>query len=416
MNKPSIIRDPIHHSIAISPSERAIIESREFQRLRYIKQVGFLEFAFPSATHSRFSHSLGVMAFATKMFEHLTGNNSDHHLPKHFHQAVRLAALLHDLGHAPLSHTTEMIMPTRALLFDDQNMLGHATHEDYTILLLTRSPLAKIIATEFDLSPLQVAALLNKSHDAGYYTHNGKDYGPVLRQIISSDLDADRMDYLLRDSYFCAVNYGQYDSHWLLHNLTMATQDNDVVLGLTARALFPVADYLLCRLQMFHNVYFHHTPTVMECILRRYFEDNAEEFTLNADLEKYIAKDDVVLWEILRKSSSPWAKRLTERNPYKLLSEVIISDADKDGDKIHKNALEKLEEAGIDAIHSVSKSMWKEEDSTHKSPILIIDEEGKRTPLKEYTPKFLHAYLGVRISRIYVDRNDLERARFTTNK
>lgn len=417
MSKTSIIRDPIHHTIALSQGERRVIESKEFQRLRYIKQVGFLEFAFPTATHPRFSHSLGVMAFASKMFDKLFKDN-DHseRLPQRFSQALRLAALLHDLGHPPLSHTTEIIMPKRSELFGDETSTGQATHEDYTILLLTRSPLARIINTEFDIDVNLVAALLDKSFDKRYFMHNGNDYGPILRQIVSSDLDADRMDYLLRDSYFCGVNYGQYDSQWLLHNLTMAEKDNQVVLGLTARALFPVADYLVSRLQMFHNVYFHHTPTVMECMLKRYFATSDGEFSLTSDLAKYIAQDDVVLWQVLRSSTNPWAKRLVEQNSYKLLSELVITDFEKDGDSVHLSGLEKLKASGIDAIHSVSKSMWKQEEDAQKSPILIIDDEGNRTPLREYTPKFLHPYLGVRISRLYVDKSDLETARFTMNR
>ncbi len=133
MSTTSQIRDPIHGVIYVSQEERALIETPAFQRLRTIKQLGFADFAFPSATHSRYSHSLGAMNFAGKMFDRVFSQSSlaQSELSR-FRQTVRLAAMFHDVGHPPLSHTTEMLMPPKSKLFS-HGSAGKACHEDFTI-------------------------------------------------------------------------------------------------------------------------------------------------------------------------------------------------------------------------------------------------------------------------------------------
>jgi len=262
------IRDPIHGVIFISPQERAIIDSFAFQRLRYIKQLGFADFAFPCASHSRYSHSLGAMYVASKIFDRVIKEDMVSPFERiKMRQAVRLSALLHDIGHPPLSHTTEMLLPDVLPVHGNTYEKVKATHEDFTYRIIVDSPLTKIIDDNFypnGITPHMIASLICVHDQNDVFKISGLNYLPILRQIISSEIDADRMDYLLRDSFFCGVNYGKFDSDWLIENLIAVERNDEIFLGFKARALFAFEDFLLSRYHMFLSVYLHHTPVIME--------------------------------------------------------------------------------------------------------------------------------------------------------
>ena len=143
-------------------------------------------------------------------------------------------------------------------------------------MLIRESEIAVLINTYFadlELNSEHVARLIQKDFRDNYFCENNINYGPLLSQIISSEIDADRMDYLLRDSFFCGVNYGNFDSHWLIENLICVVQNKNAYLGLRARAIFAFEDFLLSRYHMFVSVYLHHTPVIMEKMLERFFID-----------------------------------------------------------------------------------------------------------------------------------------------
>jgi HD superfamily phosphohydrolase len=397
------IRDPLHGVIFISALERHIIDSPIFQRLRNIKQVGFADFAFPGATHTRYAHSLGAMHVASRIFDRIFSDESlsvfDH---KRFRQLVRLAALLHDLGHPPLSHTTEMIMPVL------KNLERQANHEDYTLLLIRDSELGALINTYFadiGLSSEHVARLLQKDFRDQYFYANNIDYGPVLSQIISSEIDADRMDYLQRDSFFCGVNYGKFDSHWLIENLIKVTRDNKAFLGLRARAIFAFEDFLLSRYHMFVSVYLHHTPVIMEKMLERFFIECPDDFTLPSDPQAYSALDDMNLWHALRQSSNQWARRIVYHEPYVMLAERCESLQVS----LDENAV-KLAEKGIDIIVARSKSILSNYAHKHTCELFVESESLNLVSLHEYSQIFTRYEKPVEFVRIFVDRKDLVNA------
>ncbi|MEK7355752.1 MAG: HD domain-containing protein, partial [Bdellovibrionota bacterium] len=249
------IKDPIHGTIDIKSAEGAVLDSREFQRLRQIKQLGFAEYSFPGATHNRFLHSVGVMHLAGLAFDSIFRNFefSKPEVRARLRQTTRLGALLHDIGHGPLSHTTEEVMPP----LDDlkikayehrhpekgvaSNSNRQANHEDYSIKLITDSSLSEIIQKSFpDLTPLHVACLVDRSLDAkdDFFIDRGVDLRPVLSQMISSEMDVDRMDYLMRDAYFCGTNYGKVELEWLIGNLTNHEVNGKIHLALNRRALY----------------------------------------------------------------------------------------------------------------------------------------------------------------------------------
>jgi HD superfamily phosphohydrolase len=325
------IRDVIHGSIAVEHFERAIVDSRYFQRLRQIKQLGFAEHSFPSATHNRYVHSLGAMATASQAFKSIFEKNP---LPSkahaRFRAVVRLAALLHDVGHGPLSHTTEFAMP-------DIKSLGlpgksrKATHEDYTLKIILDSSLTPFLeraGTEHGFTPKHVAALVEPSIEIGddFFVEKidgvSVDFRPILKQLISSELDADRMDYLRRDSLYAGVSYGHFDFDWIVSNLTSHIKNGKCYLGLSHRALYSFEDFLISRFHMFLMVYFHYKSVVFDEMLRQYLEGPECEYSLPSDIEKYADCNDAHLYSHLAESKNIWAKRISEKRPYRVLVEL----------------------------------------------------------------------------------------------
>jgi hypothetical protein len=339
------IRDVIHGSIEIEPSEHAIIDSRYFQRLRAIRQLGFGEYSFPSATHNRYIHSLGAMNTASLAFDVIFSDRNGTHSPTailrkqspesvaRFRAVARLAALLHDIGHGPLSHTTESAMPdVRELAVPGSKARGRkATHEDYTLKILLDSGLTPILekaGAAFGYKPIHIASLIEPEFkiDDGFFTEKvdgaSIDFRPLLKQLISSELDADRMDYLRRDSLHAGVSYGQFDFEWLVGNLTSHVKNGKCYLALQHRALYAFEDFLISRFHMFLMVYFHYKSVVFDAMLGEYFKSADCDYSLPADIERYCESNDAQLYAHLSKSSNEWARRISEKRPYRMLIEL----------------------------------------------------------------------------------------------
>ncbi len=321
------IRDPVHGSIQILDEEIPLIEHPFFQRLRGVKQLGLSEYAFPGASHTRYLHSVGVMSVATKAFEKIFATElaTSHHKSEfqRLKFTVRLAGMLHDIGHAPLSHATESVMPnvdklklsSRYLNLDKtQNKKRHANHEDYTLKSITDSSFSdsfKLVEKSFGVKKECVADLISgNTVDPDYFTIGKVNYFPVLHQLVSSELDCDRMDYLLRDSYFCGVSYGDFDLDWILDNLRVCTIDSMAYLGISERAIPSFDDFLLSRYHMFLMVYFHYRAVCLEKLLEKYFAQSAHEYKIPHDIEEYRKHDDSYLMNILRNSKSPIASKI----------------------------------------------------------------------------------------------------------
>lgn len=318
------VRDPVHGSIHILDEEIPIIQHSFFQRLRNIKQLGFSDLIFPGATHTRFLHSIGVMYVGNKAFDGLfKGRLNDKNILR-LKETFKLACLLHDIGHAPLSHSTETVMPQLSeLKIPEQFLKGkdktrdrQATHEDYTIKSIADSSFAesfKLVEEEFGVERVRIADLIvGQTASPEYYTIEGVDYFPILHQLVSSELDCDRMDYLLRDSYFCGVSYGGYDLDWLLDNLEPCIVDGRASLGINERAVVTFDDFLLSRYHMFMMVYFHYRSVALEQLLYKYFATSPEEYKIPADIEAYVEHDDYLLMKVLKLSDNKYAKSLVQ--------------------------------------------------------------------------------------------------------
>ncbi len=322
------VRDPIHGAIILSAGETAVADHRWVQRLRGIRQTGFSELAFPGATHSRYAHSLGVMHLAGLAFDSAYDGwrFDDPTARARLRACVRVAALCHDLGHAPFSHCTEFCMPPLhdlQITWTRAEPARMATHEDYTIMILERTELAKVIAAHFPFTARHVAALIRGDVRVGDdgFLDGGLDHRRLLSQIVSSELDVDRLDYLVRDATYTGARYGQVDVTWLLSNLSPWVADGQVHLGLEGRAVYAFDHFLLARHHMFLMVYFHHKSVVYEELLRRYVTAPDGGWSLPADLSEYLHIDDVALTAHLRHSDHPWARRIAERRPYQRVFE-----------------------------------------------------------------------------------------------
>jgi HD superfamily phosphohydrolase len=413
------IRDPVHGSIYYSDAEVAVLDTAEYQRLRAIKQLGFAEFSFPGATHNRYLHSVGVAHLAGLAFDSIfkalpfTKNATRLRL----RQAFRLASLLHDVGHGPLSHTTEQVMPmVEALKVKIYETSGRpeihknrrANHEDYTIKYVTDSLIAETIRTRFaDVSPVHVASLIDKSLTCpdDFFMDNGIDYRPILSQLVSSELDVDRMDYLERDSLFCGTNYGKIDLAWILQNMSTHLHEGKMYLALNRRALYAFDDFLISRHHMYLMVYFHHKSIIYEEMLNKYLMSKDCTFVLPADINEYTKYNDYKLHEHLAGASNPWAQRISQRKPYKVLMELHNTAEDRRAESIKRT----LEAEGIDTIWASSKTRLSKYHTASPEDramqIFVVDQYDrwdKPAPIDQSTEIFAR-YEGARIiDRLYV--------------
>jgi HD superfamily phosphohydrolase len=413
------IRDPIHGAITVDASEQAVIDHPFVQRLRGIRQLGFSQIPFPGATHSRYAHSLGVMELAGRAFDAIfrDGPFSSRRRREELRHCVRMAALCHDLGHGPFSHAAEFAMPPLSELgitiYDPRRSTQRrASHEDYTIAILTRSSLAWVIADSFAFTPRHVAALISPDVpvEDDFFFDRGYDLRGILSQLISSNLDADRLDYLVRDSYYTGASYGRVDVPWLVSHMGRHVDaDGRVNMALDRRALYAFDNFMVARYHMFLMVYFHAKSVAHELLLRRCMTEPGCDYRLPADMDGYLIADDAQMLSWMRGSDNPWARRIVEQRPYKVAIELHAEPGETD----LTMRLQALSEAGIDAMLDAAVGAVFEPSKPGKPLIYVADDTTGRpdfTALNEVSGSFHGVSTRLCISRIFVPREDLTRA------
>lgn len=418
------IRDPLHGSIAVSNKEEMIVNHPSFQRLRFIKQLGFTELSFPGASHSRFIHSLGTCHLSSKAFDTIFKNAPcSKDFKKKIRQTLRLASLLHDIGHGPLSHVAEIVMPHLSQL----NMSGissqfledrRASHEDFSIKFILKSSLTQLIDDNFSSKAIHVACLINKNLNLSdnFFVYEGTDYRPILSQLVSSELDVDRMDYLQRDSYYCGTKYGQIEFDWILSHMTWYNYQGAMYLSLDRRALYSFDDFLLSRHNMYLMVYCHHKGIVYEEMLKRYFTDNEKPFSLPYDLQEYTKCTDFWLYQILAESKNHWAERISNKQPFIRVKELHSAFLGSEKLKEEASRVEKiLKESKIQYIMSSSKMEMssyynverKKKEKTFSLFVSSQDEKSfKAIPIEECTDIFKKYAQSRYIVRMYISPED----------
>ena len=415
------IRDPVHGSIAITGAELPIVDSRVYQRLRGIKQLGFTDQAFPGATHTRYAHGIGAMDVATRMFDALfpeSRGELSQACRARFRQVLRLAVLLHDVGHPPASHASEPSMPTRAALgldrFTPDELLEQASHEDYTRAILVMSelrPLVDAALAPFGSVAEDVAHLVTGRYPerGSVFVEQGIDYFPLLSQIVSGELDADRMDYLQRDAFYAGVSYGKFDQPWLVENLEKHIEAGRAYLAIAHRAVFAFEDFLLSRYHMFVSVYYHYIPVGFDTMLVRFLTEAPQDFKLAADMEGYISMDDVALWSALRGSSNRWAQRIANRQGYKRILEVNADSGLADFEAI----VQALEAEKLDMFTSRDRGVLsKYYGKATTIPIYVRNNALRQSVrVEEYSRIYERYSNATQLHRVYVHPDQAQRAR-----
>jgi HD superfamily phosphohydrolase len=302
-----ILRDPVHGLVSFETEEEAIVpalmEARELQRLRRVRQTGLASLAYPGADHTRFAHAIGSACVMTRLIRRLRGIHEAlpywQRLTTERARDALAAALLHDVGHGPFSHLFEQVLP-------------HARHhEDWTReIVLDPSTDVNRILTSFDPGlPERVADLVQGKHELTF-----------LAKAVSGTFDVDRCDYLLRDAHFTGVRYGAFDLDWLLRSLRFGVPHNGAAPPLAidgAKGIPAIESFLLARLFMFQQVYFHKTERASEWMLSRILERVGKliqdgnrlgtmpraiseiAVTGQTTLGNYLRLDDATLWVAL---------------------------------------------------------------------------------------------------------------------
>ncbi|MEK7545977.1 MAG: HD domain-containing protein [Patescibacteria group bacterium] len=334
------LRDPIHQTIEFDDDEKAVIDHPVFQRMRYVRQLGLSYLVYPGATHDRFSHMLGAMHVAGRIWDNIAKVSREALLEmfsdadlKYFRRVLRFAALLHDVGHAPFSHASEQMMPKFGALevekpwYKEHDPKRMAEHEDYSVMMvgaLGKDPDVPLSSDESQ----DIASLLHhgvKPSAKWKKRFSGKRAAvhDLLSSLISGELDVDRMDYLLRDAYYTGVAYGFYDMDHLVRNLGVAYLRGRPTLTIDSTAMRAFEDFLLARYHMFLQVYHHKTINGFDHFLKQAFVKREVLIDVPGTVDGYLQMRDSTYLEALfaaaRDPKNVWSRRFVGRKPAKRL-------------------------------------------------------------------------------------------------
>lgn len=437
------IRDPIHKTISFSDREKRVIDHPFVQRLRHVRQLGLAYLVYPGATHDRFSHALGAMHVAGRMWNRmietsgalLRENFSDDDLA-YFRQVLRFAGLLHDLGHPPFSHISEPFMPALSKLAIPEGWYTvaaraedrQATHEDYSVLLIAAlaadqsAPLSRDEAQD-------IASLVH--HDVVPSEPWRKRFGEaegsrgvhrLLRSLISGELDCDRMDYLLRDAHHSGAAYGSHDTDHLIGNLGITElPERGLVRTIDSTAVRAFEDFLLSRYHMFLQVYLHKTNLTFDHSLAEALAAREFTFEVPGDAESYSRlRDSTIIERLFMAAEDPknaWSRRLARRIPSKMI--FMSSNARAEDRELLSQLTAALAASGVSyfEIHSrqyLSKSLPSVEGAGGPSSMFVRRKMfGKFVyePIEKYSALLTKYNEAIDLTHLYVLPEDFAAAK-----
>jgi len=302
------IRDPIHGNIRLNELELELLDTPHLQRLRHIKQNGLCYLVYPAMNSTRFEHSLGVMHLAGLLADNLGLEEKDK-------EKVRIAGLMHDVGHCAFSHTSDDIL----------SEIGY-THEENSSRIVMNTEIADILRDN-GIDPTEISEMIKGEGNFG--------------KIISSEIDVDKMDYLIRDSYYAGVAYGVIDLERIVHGMKLVKKE----LVIEKSSLEAVESLLISRNLMYQTVYRHHTKRIVEEMIKRALRYAMNNKILNQ--EAFIQMDDIDLISTLRKSggySGEIMDRIDKRRLFKTIFQERMELVEKNFRKDLSEERNRIEE------------------------------------------------------------------------
>jgi HD superfamily phosphohydrolase len=297
-----IIRDPLWNNIRVDALALRLVDTRAFQRLRYVRQLGLAYLVYPGASHSRFEHALGAYHLAQRALALFGERDLDRDVGIGACVVARCAALLHDIGHYPFSHALEEI--------------GALHHEEVAHPLITTGEVAEVLRAELGAdAPERIMALIR-----------GMSASP-LQGLIAGSLDLDKIEYLKRDAFMCGVNYGDIDVDRLLNSLVLVAdpERGTPTVGISEKGLSALESLLFAKYQMYRNVYWHHAVRSATAMYKRLVDGALRAGSLGAEALAGFT-DEGLLHELAQRAPSPSLAALRERRLYKRVFECPAAE------------------------------------------------------------------------------------------
>jgi hypothetical protein len=298
-----VIRDPLWNNIRVEPLALRLVDTPEFQRLRYVRQLGLAFLVYPGASHSRFEHALGAYHLARRALD-LLAERGDVASGDPACGDLRVAALLHDIGHYPFSHALEEI--------------GALHHEQVARPLITGGRIGAILRDALGGdAPDRIMALIQ-----------GRSASP-LQGLISGSIDLDKIEYLRRDAHMCGVPYGDIDADRLVNSLALVRSERGLTIGIQEKGLSALESLLFAKYQMYRNVYWHHAVRSATAMYKRLVSDALDAGSLSADRLASFTDEGLLLG--LETSGHPLLSALRERRLFKRMLEIPAADIEGSG-------------------------------------------------------------------------------------
>ena len=382
--KVKLIKDPIHGYIELNEHEVRIIDTAAFQRLRRIIQLPLAYLVYPGARHSRFDHSLGSFHLAKEFATHLG-------LEEYRRRVLTVAALLHDVGHTPYSHLLEAILLENGI-----------THEDMSIRIIKEETELASAIESYDIRIRDVVDVLEKRLPES--------------AVITGPMDVDKMDFLVRDSYFTGAMYGMIDTRRIIR-LSAFVEGR---LAVNIRGLGAIEEMAIARLQSFLNIYFHHATRGAQQLLLNAARQLSEELDFpRMTVEEYLEHDDISVWSLLKRNEKTREviKRLERRILPKRVYETRLIGGKAPAKLLSDKELQQSIAASIASRAGLPRELvWIDTPYVPPLPMeapsavsFFSEEDGERRIVNVSSPFLQQVSEIYNIVRVYTDSREREK-------